>query len=397
MTATISAAPHIPPTPLGAGRTQALELTGWGLKPRILQPRNLAFWVFLIVVAAGALEQIGSLSNAAHAYQSVIIFSVVVFALYGALFWWFTHRMDRYAGLPLALVVAAFLWGGLGATWPMAAPANDAIRSLYAKAFGQSWALNWSAGLTAPFTEEIAKGLGLVLLLTLAPRIVRTAFDGFIAGAFIGLGFQLFEDVSYSLNTATGAFANDPLHASVSTTVLRMVTGVSGHILYSSIFCAGLIYLIGTPAQRRRTWLGVSLMVTAMALHGIWDSVSALSASSSAPTIVFLVGTIALSLFIVVLVFRLTVADERRYMRDVMAPEVEYGVITAAELDALSGNGRARKRYFKAGKHGHERRMAKRMFEASGDLAEALARSHGAETDRVAFIRTEITRLRGVG
>jgi PrsW family intramembrane metalloprotease len=57
----------------------------------------------------------------------------------GALFWWFTQRIDRYAKQPAKL-----------------------------------------------------------MLITLAPRVIRTAFDGFILGAFIGLGFQLPEDVAYA-------------------------------------------------------------------------------------------------------------------------------------------------------------------------------------------------------
>ena len=379
-------------------RAQAIDRTGWGLRPHLVQPRNLAFWVYLAVVAVGTVTQIGSFSDAFGAYGSVIVFSVVVFAVYGALFWWFTHRIDRYAAQPVSLILTGFAWAAFAATWAMAAPANNAIRALYAKGFGQNWALNWSAGLTAPFTEEIAKGLGLVLLLTLAPRVVRTAFDGFILGAFIGLGFQLLEDVSYALNTAVGAFASDPLQASISTTAMRMATGISGHILYSSIFCAGLIYLLGTPAQRRRPARGIGLMLMAMALHGTWDSVSAIGAKlGGGPMVmVLLVGVIAVSILAVIAVFRLTVKPERAAMRDVMAPEVALGAITTAELDALSGGRKARKEYVKTAAHTGRRRHARHVLEASADLADTLAKSHGIENERVGYARSEVVRIRQV-
>ena len=88
----------------------------------------------------------------------------------------------------------------------MAANADDAILGLYANTFGQAWALDWGAALSAMFTEEWAKGFGLLLLIGLAPRQVRTAFDGFILGAFIGLGFQIIEDIPYVLTSAGSEF-----------------------------------------------------------------------------------------------------------------------------------------------------------------------------------------------
>ena len=75
------------------------------------------------------------------------------------------------------------------------------------------WALNWGAGLAAPFTEETAKGSGLLLLIALAPRQVRTAFDGFILGAFIGLGFQIVEDITYAMTSAGTQFGANQIGA----------------------------------------------------------------------------------------------------------------------------------------------------------------------------------------
>ena len=111
------------------------------------------------------------------------------------------------------------------------------------------WALNWGAGLAAPFTEEWAKGSGLLLLIALAPRQVRTAFDGFILGAFIGLGFQIVEDITYAMTSAGTQFGANQIGASVGTIILRMVSGVAAHILYSAIFCAGA-GLSSRPARR---------------------------------------------------------------------------------------------------------------------------------------------------
>ena len=38
------------------------------------------------------------------------------------------------------------------------------------------------------------------------PRVIRTAYDGFIVGAFTGLGFEILEDIYYALNSAPDEF-----------------------------------------------------------------------------------------------------------------------------------------------------------------------------------------------
>lgn len=376
---------------LAERRARALDEAGWGLRARLVQPRNLAFWAYLVIVATGLVRQLRMLGEDFGAFRLVIIASSVVLLLYGALFWWFTQRIDRYASQPAELAVLAFVWGAFGATWTMAAPANDALGSLYAKGLGQAWALDWGAGLSAPITEELSKGAGLILLMALAPRLVRTAYDGFILGAFIGLGFQVLEDLSYSLHSAVDGFGLDPLTVAFTTMWMRLVTGVAGHILFSAIFCAGLIYLVGTAAQPRRMGRGLGLCLVAMVLHGVWDSLDAIAGGNGLISLAGIVVLIAVAIAIVLAVFRMTVMPERRYMRDVMAPEVAAGTITEAELNALSGNRRDRKAYRKAAP---DRRRARLVLAAARDLADTIAKARGAETDRVAFARGEVVRLR---
>ena len=91
----------------------------------------------------------------------------------------------------------------------MALPGNAALMDLYAKFFGQAWATDWKAGLTAPFVEETAKGAVFLLLLGLAPFVIRTVYDGLIVGAYVGLGFQVLEDMLYGQNAAYTNFGVD--------------------------------------------------------------------------------------------------------------------------------------------------------------------------------------------
>jgi protease PrsW len=379
---------------LDRARDIALDLSGWGRRFTFYQPRNFAFWGYLVLVGTGMFVFASSITLKYDAYGQAIALAVTSFAIYAALFWWFTQHIDHYAKLPAKLMVVAFLWGGFAATWVMAANANDSILALYAKSFGQSWALNWGAGLSAPFTEETAKGSGLLLLIALAPRQVRTAFDGLILGAFIGLGFQIIEDIAYAMTSASSQFGANQIGASIDTIFLRMVSGVAAHIVYSAIFCAGLIYLLGRPAEPRRVGRGLLLVATPILLHGTWDSLAAIGSRSALTLVSLLITVIVIALVIAVRVYELTVRRERDFVRDVMTPEQARNVITAAELDAMAGNRKARKAYRKASRKHRERKRTRYVLNAAYDLADELAAARGADNDRVRFARAEVGRIR---
>ncbi|MFB7718483.1 PrsW family intramembrane metalloprotease [Nocardia sp. NPDC056100] len=381
------------PTPAQTrARFTAIEESGWGRSFTFYQPRNLAFWVYLLLTVSGAMLFATRIQATYPAYGRAILVTAVVFTVYGAIFWWFTQHIDRYARQPMKLLVVAFCWGGFAATWSMASYANDALISIYGKLFGHAWAQDWGAGLAAPFTEETAKGFGLLLLIALAPRLVRTAFDGFILGAFLGLGFEIIEDIAYGMNAGAAQFGANQVQASLSTVFMRVATGTTGHVLYTAVFCAGLVYLLGRPAEPRRIGRGLLLMLTAMVLHGFWDSMANFASSNAGGLGLIVVVTI-IALSIAVRVFTLTVARERRFLDDILAPEVAAGFLTTAEADAACGNAKARRAFRRSGDRAARKRHTY-VLDAVFDLADALATDHGDETPRVEFARAEVARLR---
>jgi protease PrsW len=196
------------------------------------------------------------------------------------------------------------------------------------------------------------------------------------------------------MTSAGTQFGANQIGASVGTIILRMLTGVAAHILYSAIFCAGVVYLFGRPAEPRRIGRGLLLIAIPMLLHGTWDSVAAIAGQNALTLIGLLIGTIVVALIIVARVYKLTVARERDFVRDVMAPEQARNVISPIELDAMAGNRKARKAYRKAGRSRLERRRARYILNAAYALADELAAARGADTDRVRFARSEVARIR---
>ncbi len=364
----------------------AIEESGWGLPFRFWQPHNLSFWVYGLGIAAGGVTMWRYFGPAADFYGPALTAGVILFGLYLVPWLLFLRRQNRYTEQPGSLLLAGFLWGGVAATFWIALPANTAFSEIWTKIGGTSFASDWAAGLTAPIDEEWAKALGLVLLIGLAPRLIRSAYDGFIIGAYIGLGFQVFEDVLYAFNSATQTFGVNQLGSALQIFVIRGLAGIVSHALFSAIFGAGLMWILGRTPGDRRVVRGVAAVLLAMFFHFAWDDIGALTGGGLPSLLLLAVVEIAALLF----VRRLASAQERTWIRALLQPEADAGVISPDLLAAVSGLRRQRRRYRR---RLHSRRKAGHLIEAASDLAQEIARSHGTDTPGVDHARAELQRL----
>ena len=373
-------------------RRAAIATSGWGARFDFFQPHNACLWVYLGLVVSGLWFVVNTVKGTGGAFDEAYATALVSSALFAAAFLAFLRHADRWERTPPALALAAFLGGGFGATFAIAIVGNGALMSIYSKVFGEAWATDWEAGLTAPFVEETSKGAIFVLLLGLAPVVIRTASDGLMVGAYVGLGFQIVEDILYAQNSAFAEFGAHQSDAVLHTFLLRAVTGIPSHALYTALFGAGVIYALGTPAQPRRLARGIALMLSAMLIHGVWDS----SAAIGGPVFVglILLATTVFSLLALLVAIRWAGGRERMFMREIMAPEVDAGTISEAELDALAGDRKARRAAVKTRAKGVSRRREKHVLRAARDLAADLAVAGGEDTPPVEYSRSEIARLR---
>lgn len=395
-TTTDAVAPGTPD--LLARRRDAIEESGWGARFHLFQPRNLCLWVYALLLAMGARQLYELAAPTVGVFADANLAAVGSAGVFCLAFLLFLHHSDRYERTPALLAVAAFVGGGIGAPWAMALPGNGALMNLYAKTFGQAWATDWKAGLTAPFVEETAKGAVFLLMLGLAPLVIRTVYDGLIVGAYVGLGFQVLEDMLYGQQSAYESFGVDQVGSVLHTFVLRSLTGVASHAMYTALFAAGIIYLVGTRAQPRRVLRGLLLVATAMVLHGIWDSMPAVADGHALLTALLMIGVTVTSVVVLLVALRWGAHRERGWLGDVLAPEVANGTITELELTAVAGERsrrrRDRKAAVKARGDGVSRRREKHVLAASLDLAHDLSTSNGEDTPEVEHSRAEIQRLR---
>ncbi|AMY54925.1 PrsW family intramembrane metalloprotease [Rhodococcus fascians] len=382
-------------TPSQAQRRQdeAVETSGWGQRFEFVQLHNLSFWVFIVLAAIGAVQAWSFFAPSAGFYADGFAIAAVLCSLCGlAWFVWFRH-IDRWERQPRGLIAAALLWGAIPATFAFAMTVNTAMLGIYPKLFGQVWTANWAAGATAPITEELAKLCGFVLLMGLAPRLIRTANDGLIVGAFIGLGFAVFEDFLYAASASARSFGTDPFGNAVHMSLTRIAVSFASHPLFSALVCAGAVYLIGTTAQPRRIGSGLAFVAAGMFLHFTWDDAGGLSGGNGLAAFGVMFASIILGFTILTIAFRRAAPREHQFVRDILAPEVESGHLTDDEVEGVLGK-KARKAFNKAAPSRQARRARKHLRRAILDLAHDVARDSGTDSEAVQHSREEVERLR---
>ena len=369
----------------------AIEQSGWGRPFRFFQPHNLAFWVYVLGVGAGTLTMVRYFAPRADFYAPALTGGVLLFGLYLIPWLLLLRSQNRWTRQPAGLLATGFVWGGLAATFWIALPANSALLEIWTKVGGTAFASNWAAGLTAPINEEFGKALGLVLLIGLAPRLIRSAYDGFIIGAFIGLGFQVFEDILYVYNGAAQTYGVGQVGTSLQMFLIRGASGIVSHALFSAIFCAGLMWVLGRVPGERNVPRGVLTVLTAMVFHFTWDDMAGLAGGTAlAAVLPFVLAPIELA--VLFYVQRHASRQERVWTRDLLQPEVDAGVLDPPLLDAVSGLRKDRKAYRK---QVHRRSRSRHLIEAANDLAQEIAEGGGRDTDGVEHARAEVARLRG--
>lgn len=170
--------------------------------------------------------------------------------------------IDRWEPEPKSLVAFAIAWGAiaavgiallvdLGLTMALG-PRDDVVTSV----------------LQAPFVEEAAKGLGLLLIFLMARRTFDGPIDGIVYGALVGAGFAFTENIQYF---AVSLIEGGGVQLTF-TFVLRGLLSPFAHAMFTSLtgFAIGLAARRGASVGRVLGYGALGLL-GAVVLHGFWN------------------------------------------------------------------------------------------------------------------------------
>ncbi|MEV8241103.1 PrsW family intramembrane metalloprotease [Microbacterium testaceum] len=236
--------------------------------------------------------------------------------------WFVVRYIDRWEPEPRRLLIFAVAWGAVASV--AIALGVDLLVTLVTGGLPDAV----SSVVQAPIVEEVAKGLGLLLLYAFARRFFDGPVDGIVYGALIGAGFALTENVQYF---AIGYLEGGP--GEVATTFfLRAVLSPFAHVMFTSLtgFAFGL-------AARRSLRTGQALryavpgLIGAIVLHAVWNG------SATFFNFFEVYATLQVPLFVAFIVGILLLRrEESRLTRVRLGEYADAGWFTPQEVEMLA-------------------------------------------------------------
>jgi RsiW-degrading membrane proteinase PrsW (M82 family) len=251
-------------------------------------------------------------------------------------------QLDRYEHEPWQVLVAAFLWGALVATF-IAAILNDLIGAIVTTMVGQQLGDVLTTSAVAPIVEETAKGFALLLLYWILRHELDNVLDGIVYGSLVGIGFAMTENILYfgRILQEEGLVGLGVLF------YLRVMLGGFGHALYTGTIGAGL----GFARETRRRWLIPIVVPLAYILgivqHAAWNFLAATFLPTILPEdtnplfllfVVMPITTVVLTAPGMVTLLAIAFfawRRERAVIREQLLEEVEGGMLMQDEYERL--------------------------------------------------------------
>jgi RsiW-degrading membrane proteinase PrsW (M82 family) len=197
---------------------------------------------------------------------AIIVVAAIVPALAYAML---LAALDARRPRPWRALLSLFLWGAVVAAF-CAARMNDLVGAGLAGSTGEAQARVLVATAGAPVIEEVLKAAGLVLMLAVRPALLRSARDGIISGAWIGLGFDLAENLEYlTLAAVQGGTAG-----LIRGVWVRGFLGGLKHAVFTGTAGAGLGWARDARTPRARVLVPACALLAAIAQHAAWNAVA---------------------------------------------------------------------------------------------------------------------------
>lgn len=220
--------------------------------------------VVTVLVALGALAMLGvlALSGAPTVTLVAALLAAVPVGPLLACYLW----LDRYEPEPTRLLVYGLLWGAFVAT--AAALVLGGIGGIFVPVSDHV-----SLAVVAPVTEELSKGLFLMLLLWWRRAELDGILDGIVYAGMVGIGFAFTENILYLAAAYNGTAGMGPggTEALTTTFVLRCLVSPFAHPLFTTFIGVGVGIAVGSRSGAVRWLAPLGGYVLAVVTHALWN------------------------------------------------------------------------------------------------------------------------------
>jgi RsiW-degrading membrane proteinase PrsW (M82 family) len=248
----------------------------------------------------------------------VFVVGILPMVVYALILWWF----DRYEKEPLALLIAAFLWGAVPAI--IFSLIAELVLDIPISHFVEPVAADLIGGVVvAPVAEELFKGMALLLLFLLFRHEIDSPLDGIIYGGLVGFGFAAVENVFYFAS----AFTESGPGGVVLLAVFRAFLFGLNHALFTGL--TGLGLALARTASNWQVEVGAPVvgLLLGITAHGIHNGSVTLGAELCWPCLIAFASDWGGVLILLSVIICASVR-EQRWIVNFLADEVELGTLS---------------------------------------------------------------------
>lgn len=301
------------------------------------------------------------------------------------------YGLDRYEKEPIRLLVEVFGWGAVVAV--VGSLVTQAYLDRGVLLLTGSRAIEEISGssLFAPVTEEIFKGLAVLLVFIRAPAEFDSILDGIVYAAITALGFAATEDALYYFS----AFQVSGLSALATLIFMRLVLFGWQHAFFTAFTGIGLAVARMSAQQGVRLTAPLLGLGMAIFMHALHNSLLTFFSGLAGITVA---AFVAWSGWLVMLGFILyLISRERSWISQYLRDEVALNTLTEAQYRtacSLFGQTRARLEALSRGCY----RQTAHFYQLCGELSHKKRQlaTLGDETGnlrQVEALRAELARI----
>jgi RsiW-degrading membrane proteinase PrsW (M82 family) len=264
--------------------------------------------------------------------------------------------LDRYEPEPRRLLAMGLLWGGFVAT-------AAALLIQGVGGFVVGFTDTQSLEIVAPVSEELSKGLFLMLLLWWRRAELDGVLDGIVYAGMVGIGFAFVENILYLAAAYNGTESTGPggTEALTGTFVVRCLFSPFAHPLFTTFTGIGVGIAVGSRRASVRFLAPLLGYCCAVAAHATWNSSTVYGFDS-------FLGVYALLMapaFVAIICFAVwSRRSERRMLTAALGDAAQRGLIPATDIGWVVDLGaRRRSRKFALQQGGKDGERAMRDYQ----------------------------------
>ena len=191
--------------------------------------------VIILSIPALAHELIGAIDGATSSTAALAVGASSVSALVGLVF---LAWLARFTPSVLSWI-AAFTWGTGGALL-IAGIGNGVTDAVMETSIsGAQTADVVTSVATGPLIEETAKGIGALILILAARKVLQRPAQGAVLGGLVGLGFAWGEDIGYYVSAL-----DEGMGGLWESFLARALLGGYGHAIFTGVFGYALAWAL---------------------------------------------------------------------------------------------------------------------------------------------------------